>query len=151
MEIRKATKKDYSTCIQIAQDLPEWFGEKELLEISKNIEIMPTFVIDKHGVIAFACIEDKSDKVIEIKHFAVKKNHQNEGLGTRLLTFVESQYPKRELIVVKTLDESVDYKPYERTRAFYEKNGFIKIDVIDPYPEWTPGNSCAIYIKKQFL
>ncbi|MGZ3775082.1 MAG: hypothetical protein ACXVCN_15255 [Bdellovibrio sp.] len=35
---------------------------------------------------------------------------------------------------MKTLDESVDYKPYEKTRAFYFKNGFKKSHVIE-HPE----------------
>jgi N-acetylglutamate synthase-like GNAT family acetyltransferase len=148
MGIRKAIKKDFSTCVQIAKNLPEWFDAKELLEISKDVEKLPTFVIEDSGILAFVCIENKSEKVIEIKHLAVEKNHQKKGLGTTLLKFIKNQYPKSELMVVKTLDESVDYKPYERTRAFYEKNGFIKIAVIDPYPGWSPGNSCAIYVKK---
>jgi N-acetylglutamate synthase-like GNAT family acetyltransferase len=149
MKIRKANKKDFSACIQIAKDLTEWFDEKEIVEISKDVEKLPTFVVEDSRVLAFVCINIKSEKVIEIKHFAVEKNHQRGGFGTRLLAYIENQYPKMELMIVKTLDESVDYKPYEQTRAFYEKNGFIKIDVIDPYPGWTSNNSCAIYVKKK--
>ena len=46
----------------------------------------------------------------------------------------------------KTLDRSCGYRPYESTRAFWERNGFIHIDTIDPLPGWRPGNPAAIYI-----
>jgi len=34
---------------------------------------------------------------------------------------------------VKTLDQAVDYAPYVATRAFWERQGFIQIDAIDPH------------------
>ncbi len=46
----------------------------------------------------------------------------------------------------KTLDRSSGYHPYEATRAFWERNGFIQIDTIDPLPGWQPGNPAAIYV-----
>jgi len=32
------------------------------------------------------------------------------------------------------------------TRAFWERNGFVHIDTIDPLPDWEPGNPAAIYV-----
>ena len=34
------------------------------------------------------------------------------------------------------LDRSSGYRPYEATRAFWEHNGFVQIDTIDPLPGW---------------
>jgi hypothetical protein len=48
-------------------------------------------------------------------------------------------------VTVKTLDSSAGYAPYEATRAFYEHNGFVHVDTIDPLPGWPPGNPAAIY------
>ena len=48
-------------------------------------------------------------------------------------------------MTVKTLDSSAGYAPYEATRAFYERNGFVYVDTIDPLPGWPPGNPAAIY------
>ena len=46
----------------------------------------------------------------------------------------------------KTLDRSSGYRPYEATRAFWERNGFVHVDTIDPLPGWEPGNPAAIYV-----
>ena len=46
----------------------------------------------------------------------------------------------------KTLDSSSGYRPYEATRAFWERNGFVHVDTIDPLPDWQPGNPAAIYV-----
>ena len=41
---------------------------------------------------------------------------------------------------------SSGYRPYEATRAFWERNGFVHVDTIDPLPGWEPGNPAAIYV-----
>ena len=41
---------------------------------------------------------------------------------------------------------SSGYRPYQATRAFWERNGFVHIDTIDPLPGWEPGNPAAIYV-----
>lgn len=147
MEIRKAKKEDFDDCIAIAKALPEWFDEKEILEISNHLLCLPTFIIKNDGIQAFAILEDKSPETVEIKHLAVARNHQRSGLGTELLKYIEEEYPNKTYIEVKTLDEGADYEPYVSTRSFYEKNGFVKVDVIDPYPGWSRGNPCAVYRK----
>jgi len=45
-----------------------------------------------------------------------------------------------------SLDRSSGYRPYEATRAFWERNGFVHVDTIDPLPGWEPGNPAAIYV-----
>jgi hypothetical protein len=50
------------------------------------------------------------------------------------------------VVEAKTLDRSSGYRPYEATRAFWERNGFIQVDTIDPLPGWPPGNPAAIYV-----
>jgi hypothetical protein len=34
----------------------------------------------------------------------------------------------------------------QATWAFWERNGFIQIDTINPLPGWQPGNPAAIYV-----
>jgi hypothetical protein len=50
------------------------------------------------------------------------------------------------LVEVKTLDRSAGYPPYEATRTFWQRRGFVQVDTIDPLPGWEPGNPAAIYI-----
>jgi hypothetical protein len=38
------------------------------------------------------------------------------------------------VVEAKTLDRSSGYRPYEATRAFWERNGFVHVDTIDPLP-----------------
>ena len=40
----------------------------------------------------------------------------------------------------KTLDESADYPPYDGTRAFYRKEGFLPLEVFPTF--WDEGNPC---------
>jgi GNAT superfamily N-acetyltransferase len=79
---------------------------------------------------------------------AIDVERQREGFGTRLIeqTLMTLRSEGVLLVEVKTLDGSANYEPYEATLAFWEGRGFIKIDVIDPFPGWQPGNPCAIYV-----
>ena len=147
MEIRKAKKEDFKSCLAISRSLPEWFEEKELSEIHRQILSLPTYLIEDVGILAFVIIEDKATETVEIKHLAVSRDHRRSGLGTKLLEYIEKEYSKKTYIEVKTLDESAEYEPYVSTRSFYEKNGFTKVEVIDPYPGWSLGNPCAVYRK----
>ncbi|HEX3189682.1 MAG TPA: hypothetical protein VHS30_07820, partial [Streptosporangiaceae bacterium] len=68
------------------------------------------------------------------------------GYGTRLLGRVLEHLGADGISVMeaKTLDRSSGYRPYEATRAFWERNGFVHVDTIDPLPGWEPGNPAAI-------
>lgn len=135
--------------MDIAKALPEWFDENEITEISIHLANLSSFVaVNSDKVIAFAIMDDTSEDSVEIKHIAVSKDSQNMGYGTKLLEHIEDLYSTKKFIEVKTLDESAEYEPYIRTRAFYENNGFKKVGVIDPYPGWSPGNPCAVYRKQ---
>ncbi|WP_297466921.1 hypothetical protein [Thermococcus sp.] len=46
--------------------------------------------------------------------------------------------------MVKTSGD-LSYKPYDETRRFYERRGFVRVALIDPYPEW--GEEALIYVK----
>jgi hypothetical protein len=50
-------------------------------------------------------------------------------------------------VVEKRSSKSAGYKPYDATIRFWERRGFIKIDVIDPLPGWEAGNPCAIHVR----
>jgi GNAT superfamily N-acetyltransferase len=79
---------------------------------------------------------------------AVDAARRDCGHGTTLLGHVLDHLAGVGISVVeaKTLDRSSGYRPYEATRAFWERNGFIHLDTIDPLPGWPPGNPAAIYV-----
>lgn len=49
-------------------------------------------------------------------------------------------------LTVKTLDSSAVYEPYDRTRAFYNKEGFIPLEVFKTF--WNEENPCLFLVKK---
>jgi GNAT superfamily N-acetyltransferase len=107
------------------------------------------WVITDSGTVAgFAIAARKSPAGAEILWIAVDAARRGRGYGTRLLGRVLDYLGADGISVVeaKTLDRSSGYRPYEATRAFWERNGFVHVDTIDPLPGWEPGNPTAIYV-----
>ncbi|WP_240913648.1 GNAT family N-acetyltransferase [Thermococcus sp. JdF3] len=77
---------------------------------------------------------------------AVRRELRGKGIGTKLLEFVEGWARGRgfDLLVVKSSGD-LTYKPYDATRRFYERNEFVRIALIDPYPGW--GEPALVYVK----
>jgi GNAT superfamily N-acetyltransferase len=77
---------------------------------------------------------------------AIKRKYQGIGIGTKLLNFIEEVVKDHgtKLIIVKTSGDP-DYKPYVRTRMFYEKHGFTPLLYVDSYPEWE--KPMILYVK----
>jgi N-acetylglutamate synthase-like GNAT family acetyltransferase len=148
MTIRKAKKSELSKCLDIVISLTDWFDEDDISKIKEAIHSLPVYVfIDNKDVIGFMCINPKFNTTIEIEYLAVDPKSRNKGVGTKLINYIEANLAKDKIIEVKTLDESRVYEPYAQTRAFFEKNGFKKIEVIYPFPGWSEGCPCAIHIK----
>lgn len=148
MNIRLAKKSEFSDCMKIVNGLTDWFDEDDAKAIEEAIHSLPVYIyIDNNRIIGFACINNKFNNAIEIEYLAVNINNRDKGIGTEIINFIENTIAKNMPIEVKTLDEGRDYEPYSKTRAFFEKNGFVKIEVIYPYPGWSEGCPCAIYIK----
>ena len=105
--------------------------------------------MDLDEVIGFAAIQPKSSHVAEISWMAVKLERQHQGIGSLLVNHVTNDLKTQgiRLLEVKTLSEDAEYAPYQMTRQFYERLGFIHLETIDPYPEWEAGNPCAIYVR----
>ena len=96
----------------------------------------------------FVIVDRRSSQAAEILWIAVEPARRDAGYGTRLLDHALGALRDQgiALVEVKTLDRSADYPPYEATRAFWERSGFVQIDCIDEFPEWEPGNPAAIYV-----
>ncbi len=148
MKIRKMIASDQEKCLKIANGLKEWFSRETLEEMQEKLGEYDTFIYeDKGSIKGFLALQEEFQGVLEVVWIAVKKNCHNKGIGTALLEYIVKNTDGGKVLKVKTLDNTEVYKPYEATRAFYEKNGFLKIAVIDPYPGWEEGNPCAIYVK----
>ncbi len=141
------SEEERFACLEIAKNLPEWFNENGKRGIERDLKKEETFIAVEDGEVAgFITVKPLNDKAIEIIWMAVKRELRGRGIGSRLLNSIEELAARRgfEVLVVKTSGD-LSYKPYDETRRFYEKRGFVRIALIDPYPKW--GEEALIYVK----
>ena len=150
MNILKGNEKHIEACCSIAKGLSEYFTENAVETMSKDMKKHLLYIAaDLAEVVGFMAINCKNNHVAEISWAAVELEHQHQGIGSALIDYIINDLKSQgiRLLQVKTLSEDVKYPPYEITRRFYEKMGFIHIETIDPYPGWETNNPCAIYVK----
>jgi N-acetylglutamate synthase-like GNAT family acetyltransferase len=145
-----ASADDLNRILEIVGGLPDYFTSDVPGKIRSDFPLCWSLVIVEDGVVAgFVVVDRRWSEVAEFLWAAVDAGRRDAGLGTRLVDDVLATLLDDgvHLVEVKTLDSSSGYQPYEATRAFWEGRGFLKIDVIDPFPGWQPGNPCALYVR----
>jgi GNAT superfamily N-acetyltransferase len=146
--VRRFSAEDAAAAALIIEGLPDYFTEDVPAKVRRDADRHDAWVLtDSGAVIGVAVVATKSAGGAEILWMAVDASHRGRGYGTQLLGYVLGLLATAGICVVevKTLDSSSGYQPYEATRAFWERNGFVQIDTIDPLPDWQPGNPAAIY------
>lgn len=148
--VRPATAQDLASYLRIVRELPEFFVGDVPSIVERDLQRHPGWVVvdDHHEVIGFAIAERRSAYSTEILWMAVQADRRAAGHGTMLLDSMLDALRDDgvQLVEVKTLDSSAGYAPYDATRAFWERRGFVQIDTIDPLPGWQPGNPAAVYV-----
>jgi GNAT superfamily N-acetyltransferase len=147
--VRPFQAGDAPAATAIVRGLPDYFTEDVPDRVEHDAASHQAWVITDSGTVAgFAVAARKSSGGAEILWIAVDAARRGLGHGTRLLGNVLDYLGADGINVVeaKTLDRSSGYRPYEATRAFWERNGFVHVDTIDPLPGWEPGNPAAIYV-----
>lgn len=135
-------------CKNIIEELPEWFdeqGRKDYVANIENTQVWAYFVDEKP--VGFISIKNNNEFTSEIYVFGILKQYHRSGVGSQLMETVYNKLVSDnvKLLVVKTLDESADYEPYNRTRNFYLKQGFIPVDVYEKI--WNEENPCLLMVK----
>jgi len=124
--VRRFEAGDAPAVIAIIRGLPDYFTDDVPAKAERDAGDHEAWIITDSGTVAgFAIAARKSPAGAEILWMAAA------GVS---------------VVEVKTLDASSGYLPYEATRAFWERNGFVHVDTIDPLPDWEPGNPAAIYV-----
>jgi GNAT superfamily N-acetyltransferase len=147
--VRPLAVEDIPAAVAIVRGLPDYFTDDVPGHVQREaVEHDAWVVAESDDVVGFAIAARKSADAAEIRWIAVDAAHRGRGHGTLLLGHVLEFLAGCGVSVVeaKTLDASAGYQPYEGTRAFWEQNGFVQIDTIDPLPDWQPGNPAAIYV-----
>jgi GNAT superfamily N-acetyltransferase len=150
MPVRKGSPEDIAGCLAIVDGSPEFFNEQGRRDARGHFDQHPFFVLrEGDTVLGFAVVARKYPRVAELVLAAVNPARRRQGVGREILEHV-ARVLKQEgvaILEVKTLAAEGRSKGYEATRAFYEKNGFLHVETVSPYPAWGPGNPCAIYIR----
>ena len=147
--VRPFQAGDAPAATAIVRGLPDYFTDDVPAKAEQDAASHESWVVTDSGTVAgFAVVARKSPGGAEILWIAVDAARRGRGHGTTLLSHVLDYLAAAGTSVVeaKTLDRSSGYRPYEATRAFWERNGFIHIDTIDPLPGWRRGNPAAIYV-----
>lgn len=151
--VRRFESGDGAAVAAIVEGLPDYFTSDVPEKAPRDAERHGAWVLtgsdaDTEAVTGFAVVARKSAGGAEILWIAVEAGRRGHGHGTMLLGHVLDHLAAGGVSVVeaKTLDASSGYQPYEATRAFWERNGFVHVDTIDPLPDWQPGNPAAIYV-----
>ena len=127
IKIEPLSPGHHSGIIAVAQSLPEWFDtDSRTRAIPIDLRFQDGFaaVLDEQ-VVGFILVFVSEGRV-NISWMGVHPDYHRQGIGGLLLDAAESFCQSIGVceLVTYTLGDSVDYKPYEATRAFYRSHGF---------------------------
>jgi ribosomal protein S18 acetylase RimI-like enzyme len=121
------TSDDFAAAIAIARSLAEWFNDAGIEEMAGDLRWQMGAVAELDGEVVGLVTWCLHEGIGEIGWIAVSPEHHRHGIGGRLLQFAKDSLRDSgvtEVVLVETLGDSIDYEPYERTRAFYRAAGF---------------------------
>jgi N-acetylglutamate synthase-like GNAT family acetyltransferase len=150
LEILSGESNQVPACLSIAEQLPQYFTSKAIQTMAEDLKAQELYIAKESGqIFGFITYHKKNSEKVELSWLAVHPKHHHKSVGTKLVEHVLAILKAQEVkeIIVKTLAKEANYPPYDITRNFFEKLGFIHQETIDPYPDWEPGNPCAVYIK----
>ena len=134
---------------EILEGLPAWFGIPESTEeyIEASSHMLFWAVLEGETTIGFIAIKQHSEDAAEVYVMGVKEVYHSQGIGKMLMEECFKFCLDRGIafLQVKTLDESHPDRHYAKTRAFYKKMGFKKLEVLSTL--WGEANPCLVMIK----
>lgn len=153
--IRRATVAEHASCVAIGRALPDYFSSEGIELMGRDLDLHDTLVAARsESIIGFVVIERKSAAVMELLWLAVRPDEQGAGVGSALIEMALEDARRAEMVALEVKTRAATPgrgSNYVRTRRFYERHGFVLLDVIDPFPGWMPGNPCAIYVRSVSL
>lgn len=74
---------------------------------------------EEERAVAVCVVTDEGDGVFEVKNLAVAEEEQRQGIGTRMMRFVEERYGRQARVLQVGTGET------PRTMRFYERCGYV--------------------------
>ncbi|MFA7243835.1 MAG: GNAT family N-acetyltransferase [Patescibacteria group bacterium] len=128
IKIRPIELIDHDGVMKVVKSLnPGWFDDYAISnEIPLDLKLHHGFAAENDGKIVGFITFSSEEGDIKITWLGVNLNSHRKGVGGQLLEKVEKAARNLEVkkITVETLSDKEDWEPYNRTRAFYLKNGF---------------------------
>jgi len=136
-------------CGRILRALPDWFGIPEAIAAYEaDVARMPMWgATIAERTVGFAALKVHTTYASEIHVMGILREHHGHGIGRSLIAAAEGhcRAAGQRFLTVKTLGPGRECEAYARTRAFYERVGFVPIE---EFPElWGPDNPCLMLIK----
>ena len=137
-------------CRRLVEELPDWFGIPEAVDelVDKADRAMAVVAIVGGLEVGLLTLIRHTEFAAEIEVMAVAPAHHRQGIGRAMLDRAERSMAQDgvEYLQVKTLADTVEHEPYERTRAFYAACGFRALQV---FPDlWDPENPALQLVKR---
>jgi ribosomal protein S18 acetylase RimI-like enzyme len=147
VHLRPIESDDRAAAMAVARSLPEWFNAPGLEQMAIDLHHQSGIMAEADGeIIGFVTWCSRAG-IGEIGWIAVAPSHHRGGIGRRLLEAAEERLAGSGAaeVQVETLGDSVDYEPYERTRAFYRAAGFryLRSEMTDD-----PGMPESLWLRK---
>ncbi|MDD4081271.1 MAG: GNAT family N-acetyltransferase [Eubacteriales bacterium] len=132
----------------ILNALPDWFGLPESTQayIDESWELPFWAAYLEEKPLGFVSLKQTSQSAAEVRYMGVLPQYHRQSIGKRLMDAL-TDYAKQggyRLLQVKTVDAG-HYPEYDRTIAFYERMGFLRLEVFPTlWDEWNP---CLVLVK----
>lgn len=146
-EIKQEEQK-LAIAAEILTDLPEWFGipdsTQAYIEAAGKLRVWGAY--EEDDPLGFISLSYSSEDCAEIDCLAIKKDYHRQGIGSKLVNVLEMATRQQvDYLQVKTVAPG-HYPTYDRTNAFYQAQGFKKLEI---FPQlWDSHNPCMVLIKK---
>lgn len=144
-------EKKYRYTKEILEKLPDWFGNEqsneEYAEGSRKCPYWAAFD-NEQNCIGFFALKVHYSYTGDIYVCGVLPEYHNKGIGKAIYKEVEQYLIQKDCkyVIVKTLSETANYEPYDKTRKFYERIGFESLITLTEM--WDEENPCLIMIKQ---
>lgn len=149
-DVIEITEHKGSVCREIMSELSDWFTEQAVIEAcADTIEPLPMFgCADGENIAGFVAMKSHPPAAMEILVIATRRAYHRSGIGRRLLAAAE-QFARASgcsILTVKTLaPRGKDEPQYDATRAFYDRNGFIRAEIFPTL--WHEDHPCLFFVK----
>ena len=142
-------EKKTAICSGILRALPDWFAnEKSVEDYAKQVRGQIFFAAyEDTDPIGFLSLKQHNPFTAEVYVMGVLSENHRSGAGTALMQAAEERCRAFgvRFLTVKTLGSSAEYLPYDQTRSFYRKMGFLPLEVFTTL--WDEENPCLFMAK----